>query len=53
MTIRINHYAITFFEVSIKFCSSYGSNISGQEKPVLFGLPNWISGKVKAMPELL
>jgi len=41
-----------FFKVSIKSCSSYGSNVSDEEKLVHFGLPNWISGKVKAMPEL-
>jgi hypothetical protein len=41
-----------FFKVSMKFCFSYGSHVSDEERPVHFGLPNWISGKVKAMPEL-
>jgi hypothetical protein len=35
-----------FIKVSIKFCSSYGSNVYEEKKP------NWISFKVKAMPEL-
>jgi len=41
-----------FLKVSIKFCSGYGNNISDEENRECFGLPNWISGQVKATPAL-